>query len=187
MVDHHTVKLSIELIPSNSYGNNLRGLLRGCTWDRLRKATYEEADHQCEICGSNGLAQGRKHRVEAHEVWSYDDENRIQTLERLQALCPLCHQAKHIGRSLSVGAGARTVRHLAKVNRLTKEVAEDYINRSLEEHTLRSHGDAWLLNISHLLTHPALTDADIRDLPYNVDGVFISHPISGDNEHTTEE
>jgi len=173
MVSHKTKILSIELIPSNSFGNNLRSLLRGCTWDRLRKDCYEKAGHVCEICGQTGKQQGRKHNVECHEIWAYNDSERLQTLAGLQALCPLCHQCKHIGRSLSVGAGRPTVSHLATTNGMTLQETEDYINESLVEHTLRSHGDAWVLDLSFLLSNDALTEQDISDLPYDIEGVFI--------------
>lgn len=35
--------------------------------------------------------------VECHEVWDYDDDRKIQRLERRVALCPACHEVKHAG------------------------------------------------------------------------------------------
>lgn len=29
----------------------LREIMRGCDWNRLKKATQDRADHHCEICG----------------------------------------------------------------------------------------------------------------------------------------
>tara|TARA_R110000851_G_scaffold110632_3_gene233480 strand:+ start:828 stop:1391 length:564 start_codon:yes stop_codon:yes gene_type:complete len=168
--------LDIELIPSNSWGNNLRSLLRGCTWDRLRKHTYQLANSKCEVCLSDGLQQGRKHAVECHEIWEYDDINRIQLLKGLVALCPICHQCKHLGRTLGTGAGARAVQHLATVNNMTLDETESYINLAFYIHNLRSHGDAWVLDLNWLLNHDALTEQDVRDLPYNIEGVYLVDP-----------
>jgi len=57
--------------------------------------------------------------VECHEIWEYDDDNQIQTLVGLIALCPMCHQAKHIGRSqevLSKGDLMAVYNHICQVN-----------------------------------------------------------------------
>ena len=59
-------------------------------WDRIRKQVYEDYNHKCGICGRDG-------RLEAHEIWEYDDTDFVQRLAGLIALCPLCHLVKHLG------------------------------------------------------------------------------------------
>jgi|13_taG_2_1085334.scaffolds.fasta_scaffold05810_2 5-methylcytosine-specific restriction endonuclease McrA len=144
------MKLKIELVPQSSWGNNLRseGNIPRAEWDRLRKSCYARADHKCEVCGKvswrryNGKA---KPIVECHEVWSYNEERRVQKLEGLIALCSLCHKAKHLGRTLTVDKDKdRVLEHLMKVNDLDEKSLERLIldvfslweRRSLQEWTL---------------------------------------------------
>jgi 5-methylcytosine-specific restriction endonuclease McrA len=77
----------------------------------LRKRTYRQANYRCQVCGG----RGSKHPVECHEIWHYDDENKIQKLMGLIALCPSCHQVKHIGLAQIQGKGEEANRHLALI------------------------------------------------------------------------
>lgn len=61
-------KLSFQLVPDGCWYTNLRSALPKEVWDRLRRAAYARAGGRCSICGKPG-------RLEAHEVWSYDDKN----------------------------------------------------------------------------------------------------------------
>jgi hypothetical protein len=56
---------------------------------------------RCEICGG----RGPEHPVECHERWRYNDLIRTQTLVRMIALCPACHQVKHVGLANVRGKG----------------------------------------------------------------------------------
>lgn len=76
------MKLTIELVPATSWGNNLRSRLPKKSWNAIRKRVYKEADFKCEICGG----VGKRHPVECHEVWEYDDVNHIQSLVGFVAL-----------------------------------------------------------------------------------------------------
>jgi hypothetical protein len=146
-------KLSVELVPSNQWGSNLRSVLSRGQWDRLRKASYERAGNVCEICGQTGFQQGRNRAVECHEIWSYDDENRIQKLEGVISLCPRCHQVKHLGRSLKVGAGRVALAHLMEVNGWTPERTAEYVESVFVLHEVRSVGPSWTLDLAWL-AHP---------------------------------
>jgi len=142
------MRLKIELVPKTSWGNNLRSdaNLKTSEWDKLRKACYAKASHRCEIC--NGV--GRNHPVECHEIWEYDDENHIQKLMGLIALCPLCHKAKHLGRTLSIGDDpARVLIHLSKVNELDDAQLAAYIQGVFNVWTDRSRFE-WTLDLSWL-------------------------------------
>jgi 5-methylcytosine-specific restriction endonuclease McrA len=55
-----------------------------------RSRAQEEAHHP-----SVPRIRLRKMRLECHEEWKYDEENRIQRLSDLLALCTWCHQIKH--------------------------------------------------------------------------------------------
>jgi hypothetical protein len=63
------------------------------TWDHIRHQVWRQAEYRCELCG----CKGREHPAECHEVWRYDDRTLVQALVRMIALCPACHQVKHLG------------------------------------------------------------------------------------------
>ena len=122
------MKLQIELVPQSSWGNNLRSEanLSKAQWDTLRKESYRKADYKCEIC----FGKGPKWPVECHEIWHYDDNTKTQTLKGLISLCPTCHKAKHIGRTLSVEPQYiqdQVIQHLTLMNNLTPQQTENYI------------------------------------------------------------
>ena len=130
--------LTCELIPSGTWGTNVRSLLTRSQWDRLRRFVYAQASGACEVCGDVGTNQGRKHALEAHEVWTYCDSSHTQTLKRMIALCPRCHEVKHIGRAFAMGNHVRTLAHLARVNGWTPEQVHAHVSEHFNTHALRS-------------------------------------------------
>lgn len=138
-------KLTIELIPSSSFFNNLRSLLEKEEWDKIRKACYKKANYKCEICGGKGPA----HPVECHETWDYDEEKGIQKLLNVIALCPSCHQVKHIGLASINGKLDEAIAHFCKVNECTKEEAQKYISDIFDLWKKRSEKD-WDLDVTLL-------------------------------------
>lgn len=131
-------KLTIELVPASCWFSNVRTLLPKKTWDKLRKESYSHANHKCEICGDHGKNQGKKHFVECHEIWKYDDEKRTQKLEGLISLCPRCHMVKHFGRSTVIGKQDVAMAHLEKVNKWTHKQAVTYLAEVFAVHSKRS-------------------------------------------------
>lgn len=115
--------LQVELVPRTCWFSNVRKNIRSAEWDKLRKATYQKAGHICEICGG----QGSRWPVECHEIWHYDDENLTQTLRGLIALCPSCHEVKHIGLATLHGRGQIAQSHLEKINGWTEEQSKTYL------------------------------------------------------------
>ena len=75
-------RLTVELVPSTCWFTNVRSHVSRAVWDRLRRQVAEAAGGRCEVCGG----RGRRWPVECHEVFSYDDDERVQRLERLVAL-----------------------------------------------------------------------------------------------------
>lgn len=138
-------RLTIELVPSTCWFSNVRSNVTKEQWNRLRKDTYKKANYRCEICGG----QGSKHPVECHEIWHYDDENLVQRLDGLIALCPSCHQCKHIGLATVNGKQEEAIFHLAKVNNWEFSKAVDYTEKSFEIWKQRSEHQ-WKLDISYL-------------------------------------
>lgn len=137
--------LTLDLVPSTTWYDNLRSRLKPAEWDRLRKATYAAAGHRCEVCGG----KGRRWPVEAHEIWQYDEATRVQRLAGLVALCPSCHEVKHFGRAQTVGRGDAAFAHLMRVNRWTEDQACEHIEESFAVWEHRS-SIRWTLDLSWL-------------------------------------
>ena len=85
------MKLNFELVPDSCWYSNLRSILSPAQWDIVRREAYREANGKCMICGEPAT------RLEAHEKWSYDEENAVQKLETVIAVCKSCHEVIHIG------------------------------------------------------------------------------------------
>lgn len=139
------MKLSIELVPSSCFYDNVRAIITKEQWDIVRKRVYDTAWHVCEIC--EGV--GPKHPVEAHEIWHYDDENKIQSLYKILALCPDCHQVKHIGLARIHGKFDKALKHFMKINKMKKDKALVYIEEQFAIWEERSK-HKWTLDISEL-------------------------------------
>jgi hypothetical protein len=138
-------KLTIELVPQTCWFSNVRDHVDKPRWDILRRHTYKQANYQCEICGG----VGPKHPVECHEIWDYDDERCIQKLIGLIALCPSCHQVKHIGLAGVRGKEDEAKKHLAKVNKWSNLEVENYLTTVWNQWRKRSKNN-WKLDLSWL-------------------------------------
>jgi 5-methylcytosine-specific restriction endonuclease McrA len=137
--------LTIELIPRTAWYKNVRSNVSTQAWEKLRKTIFKNAGYRCEICGG----RGKKWPVECHEIFVYDDERHIQKLVRLIALCPACHEVKHIGLAGLRGKGNSAKAHLAKVNNWSSQDAELYIEGCFEIWHQRSCHQ-WTLDLSYL-------------------------------------
>ena len=84
-------RLTIELVPESLWGRGLRKSIPRSKWDALRQQVMERFGGRCAICGAEA-----RH---AHESWDYDDANDVQFLREIIAICELCHQVKHLGRT----------------------------------------------------------------------------------------
>ncbi len=123
------MKLKVELIPKTCAASNIRTLIPRKYWDLLRKTAYKQANNKCEICGGVGKDQGYRHDLECHEVWEYNVGLRVQKLVGLMALCPLCHQCKHIGRAKYIGKKDVVMKHMKKINKLTQRKLDEYLEK----------------------------------------------------------
>ena len=112
-------KLTIEMVPETAWYSNVRSAF-GQHWNRIRQRIYREANNRCEVC----FDQGRRHPVECHEVWEYRRGRQI--LVKCIALCPACHEVKHIGRAEMMGNLERALDHLAAVNGWNRALAEHH-------------------------------------------------------------
>jgi hypothetical protein len=156
-------KLSIELVPKTCWWSNVRSNISPSDWEKCKKLVRERSGDRCEICGGSGP----KWPVECHELWDYDDEKKIQTLVGLIALCPSCHEVKHIGLAEVKGRWDEAIKHLMLVNGWNKEQANVYIEYSFELWAHRSTYQ-WQLNIDFLslldIEHPLISDRERNEV-----------------------
>lgn len=127
------MKLEIDLVPATSWYKNLRDLLPRSVWDRTRVKAYADSGYRCAICGA-------KAKLNCHEIWEYDDEKHIQKLKGFIALCHLCHDVKHFGRTQIVAQQRRdyeyieqVILHFAKVNNCNRDEFTKHQKKAFEQ------------------------------------------------------
>lgn len=138
------MKLDFELVPDSCWYSNLRNILSPAQWDIVRREAYARANGKCMICGIP------TNRLEAHERWSYDEENRIQKLEDVVAICKSCHEVIHIGRTQLMGGEERASAHFMKVNGCSYPEYRKALGEANEAHRRRNRVPEWKLDISYL-------------------------------------
>lgn len=157
-------KLIIELIPSTCHYMNVRTTVKSKYWDKIRNIVYKKANNKCQICGEIGTKQGFKHKLECHEVWKYQNRKKVQKLVKLMALCPLCHQAKHIGRTSFIGKAEEAYERLKKINKWDLIQLSEHIDDAFKKNKERSMHE-WKLDLS-MLEKP----------PYNIPKAYLEPP-----------
>jgi hypothetical protein len=141
-------RLTIELVPQTCWFSNVRDQVSGEDWDRIRRQVYKRSGQCCEVCGG----RGSKHPVECHEVWEYDETTAVQRLVRMVALCPACHEVKHMGLAGIKGRGEIAAAHLAEVNGWTPHLTAQYIDQAFAVWEGRSDR-TWSLDVSALAAY----------------------------------
>jgi hypothetical protein len=116
-------KLTIELVPKSCWFSNVRDHVSKEQWNKIRQKIYRNADYVCQVCGRGD----EKGHLECHEIWQYDDNNFLQKLTGLIALCSNCHMVKYIGLAQIQGNNLIAKTHLAQVNNWDDETTENYI------------------------------------------------------------
>jgi len=144
-----TLKLSIELVPETSWYNNVRSQVPYSIWQRIRRKSFHEANHKCDVCGSPNEIIDRKSTLECHEIWKYDESHKIQWLVGFQALCPDCHKVKHAGRSTALGEYDKVIKQLMSVNEMTESEATAYYQTSFKVWLYRSTW-VWQIDVEYL-------------------------------------
>ena len=141
-------RLEFELVPSTCWWSNVRSQVTKAQWEVCKRFVKDRSGSRCEICGG----VGKKWPVEAHEIWQYDDEEQIQTLVGLIALCPTCHQAKHIGRTMEVNPIKevdRVLDHVQQVNNWSRITVNVALQNAFAVWSIRSTW-TWGLDVSYL-------------------------------------
>ncbi|MGN0813691.1 MAG: HNH endonuclease [Candidatus Coproplasma sp.] len=138
------MKLNFELVPESCWYSNLRSVLPAGAWDAIRKRAYARAGGRCMICGAPCK------RLEAHEQWEYDEENAVQSLKDVIAVCRPCHEVIHIGRTQLMGREREASEHYMKVNNCTFSEYRRALGQANEDHRRRNLIPEWKLDIRKL-------------------------------------
>lgn len=138
------MKLCFELVPDSCWYSNLRSILSPAQWDVVRKDAYARADGKCMICGAPCR------RLEAHERWEYDEENAVQKLKDVVAVCVKCHEVIHIGRTTLMGREREAEEHFMKVNSCSYAEYRSALGKANEDHRRRNRIPEWKLDLRWL-------------------------------------
>lgn len=138
------MKLDFELVPDSCWYSNLRSILSPAQWDVVRREAYSRAGGRCMICGAPTK------RLEAHERWEYDEENRVQRLADVVAVCKSCHEVIHIGRTQLTGGEERACAHFMKVNGCSYAEYRKALGKANEDHRRRNLVPEWKLDLRYL-------------------------------------
>ena len=138
------MKLNFELVPDSCWYSNLRSLLSPAQWDIVRKDAYARAGGKCMIC------EEAEKRLEAHEQWEYDEENAVQRLKTVIAVCKSCHEVIHIGRTSLLGGEERACAHFMKVNGCNYAEYRKALGEANTAHQRRNKIAEWKLDLTYL-------------------------------------
>lgn len=136
--------LNVELVPRTCFCTNVRSEVSKADWDIYRKAAYARAGHKCKVCKAKG-------RLEAHEIFSYNDRTGVQKLEDIVGLCSLCHKCYHLGFAKVKGLYKEVREHLKYLNGWDDETMDDYDDYVFSVWRSRSQHE-WSLDLSKLST-----------------------------------
>jgi len=131
------LKLKIELVPQTARIYSIRREVSPETWNFIRQMCYQKYSNRCGICGIEGKP------LECHEMWDYHEDTCMQKFGGLIALCPDCHDVKHIGMAhIKAGNGLldfdELIRHFCKVNQCTEKEYKQHFKDATEEYERRS-------------------------------------------------
>lgn len=159
--------MEIGLIPQRAWGRNVRAIVSGEVWGRLRGkfgTSYDKWETWpepapplgCNICNQHVAAN-----LHLHEIWEFDDQLLIQTLKGFAAICEDCHDAIHLGRAIRVGLGDKAMTHLARVNGWSSQETAKQVQKAILQWEKRADFD-YQLDVSFLTEQGLLSNREIH-------------------------
>lgn len=145
------------MVPEPLWNTNLRYLLKQKKWQEIRKHELKRTldsqfQYRCEICSRP------KDELDCHEIWHYNDEEKIQTLNGLIMLCKQCHLIKHIGFSSGLALEGRCnfhglIRHFCVVNKMTPEDFYEHYKEEFAKWEKRSEHKEWKQDLKYIIEY----------------------------------
>lgn len=116
--------LRFEFVPKSLRNNTLQSVLNYTDWETLSENLCEK--RICSICGCKAFG------LYVNEFWSYDDENHMQSLRKITAVCEDCYRTLHADCCEYSQEVDEVLSHYAKVNACTLEEAETSLQDALD-------------------------------------------------------
>lgn len=141
------LKLKMELVPAGAWENNLRKIITQSHWDFIRKKVYQSTDYHCSVCGV--YCEPGAGKLDAHEQWLFNPENKTQTLINIIPVCKYCHSVIHIGRTslFSDEYKERAIEQFLTVNNCDIDTYNDHSREVWSNYHILSQIPSWALNI----------------------------------------
>jgi len=136
------------MLPKSSYGMTVQNCVHPSDWNRLKSFIEERANFKCECCDDKGP-------LDAHERWSYNEEEKTQKLMRIIAICKPCHETTHMGLAQINGREEAAFDRLMQVRKMDKPTALKHLEDATKVKSRRDDIE-WKQDFS------ILTDSGIR-------------------------
>ncbi len=138
-------KLNFELVPDGCWYSNLRTILSKTQWEFIRKDAISRANGKCMICGRKCA------NFDVHERWRYDEENGVQILEDVVAICKDCHSVIHFGLTQLKSKRIEYYEdHFMRVNNCSYAEFKAALNQANIDHRRRNLVPEWKINLNYL-------------------------------------
>ena len=164
-------KLTLQLVPSSAWYSNLRSMIPN--WSEVSNKV--RINGKCEICGCE------TDKLDAHEVWKFDDENATQSLDRIIAVCKNCHAVIHFGHTQIEGDSEKALAWYMQVNNITKEQALDDITVAFDVWETRSN-QHWTMDKKAIIKQVEDTYDVICDISKPIDGKYYAYVEFNDKD-----
>lgn len=89
------MKEEIFALPPSIHRDNIRNRLGNKRWKKLTDQIRKNANYICENCMTN--LENDIGRLDSHEDWLLDFDNKIAELTGIKTLCNYCHMFHHQG------------------------------------------------------------------------------------------
>lgn len=158
------IKIQIEVIPTKCTGRNLHShdLISQDRWMDISQRI--RAGRKCQYCGNIFNPEN----LNAHEVWEFDAEKRIQRLKEIVCVCRKCHNTIHYNyllsnQELSDRDAFICKAHYMDVNGCGEKEFENDLDESLKMYRILNQveGD-WIMDIAYIIKAGLLSYDDIN-------------------------
>ncbi len=128
-------KLEMERIPATVFSESVftycRDNGKSAVWKKIKENLIKKEGKKCWICSYDK----EDAKLQAHETWHYDYDNKIMKLQNIHHLCLKCHMLKH---PLLWEIGDKLIEHFCRVNNCTKKDFEEHAKETYETFVKRS-------------------------------------------------
>ena len=134
-----------------SRGSDILSRLNKQQLEKLR-ATVLGSGNSMPICPSCQKYKSQRMRIQ----WAFDEFERVAKVRSILPSCDKCYRAFHVSQQQKQSdstALSDTIKHIARVNDISKSEVISYLSFVRDEHVRRSNSDkntSWSIDLSHL-------------------------------------